>query len=364
MTVRMRGALEIVKQPVGVEVNPGASAVLSVEIAGGRGNETYRWYRVVGKKTEAVPGGVGSLLELKGLQVNQAGQYYVVVSGEKVITSRAVSVVVRRAPEIRTEPVGQVAVLGGRIELKVEALGSEPLVYQWQRDGVSIPGASGKVLSVASARLGDSGIYSVLVSNMVGRVVSKSVAVQVGGAVEIVRQPGAVEVNAGGALSFEVEAKGSGTLTYQWRKDGRNIVGTVGQQAELKAAAVGVGDEGLYDVVVENYATLGGEQLRIGRVVSEGARLTVNRPVVVKRQPVSRGVSVGERVEFEVEAEGSGLQVQWTRLVGTKYEAIAGALGARFAIENTKITDRGTYGVVLSGKVNAVIGGYPAVCDG
>jgi len=50
----------------------------------------------------------------------------------------------------------------------VEANGARPLHYQWQRNGVDLPGKTNAVLQLTSLVPGDAGDYSVIVSNGVG----------------------------------------------------------------------------------------------------------------------------------------------------------------------------------------------------
>jgi hypothetical protein len=64
--------------------------------------------------------------------------------------------------------------------LRVTASGTGPLVYQWARNGVAIPGATGATYAFAKLQLSDSGAYSVVVTNAVGSVTSNAVTVAVG----------------------------------------------------------------------------------------------------------------------------------------------------------------------------------------
>ena len=66
----------------------------------------------------------------------------------------------------------------------------------------------------------------------------------------ITRQPQAQSVTTGATVVFRVEATGTSPLTYQWRKDDRNIAGATNATLVLNTAALG--DEGVYTVVVNN----------------------------------------------------------------------------------------------------------------
>jgi hypothetical protein len=78
----------------------------------------------------------------------------------------------------------------------------------------------------------------------------------VNGGPTIVTQPLTTEVVVGGVASFQVEASGEGTITYQWRKDGQalqNSARVLGALTNvLTITGVIAADEGSYDVVVSN----------------------------------------------------------------------------------------------------------------
>lgn len=58
--------------------------------------------------------------------------------------------------------------LGGRVELKASALGSEPLTFHWQHDGQLIPNVSGASLTIPAAAVSDGGFYQLTSSNRFG----------------------------------------------------------------------------------------------------------------------------------------------------------------------------------------------------
>src|SRR6185503_6017965 len=72
---------------------------------------------------------------------------------------------VRTPPIILDPPHGTTTPLGGMAELCVEAIGSEPLLYQWRRNGANIPGATNVCFVINSAVLSDGASYTVVVAN-------------------------------------------------------------------------------------------------------------------------------------------------------------------------------------------------------
>ncbi len=76
------------------------------------------------------------------------------------------------APTITGQPQGQKAVVGDMVVLTVSATGTAPLSYQWSRDGIPLAGQTSKTLTLTGATPGDSGDYTVTVSNSTGIAVS------------------------------------------------------------------------------------------------------------------------------------------------------------------------------------------------
>jgi hypothetical protein len=79
-------------------------------------------------------------------------------------------------PVIITQPDSVAVTPGTPVTFCVTAMGSQPLLYQWRRNGANIPGATNDCLSLESAEIMDGGSYTVLVANDLG-VVSSDPAV-------------------------------------------------------------------------------------------------------------------------------------------------------------------------------------------
>src|SRR5262249_37306907 len=78
-------------------------------------------------------------------------------------------------------PVSQFATNGTSVQLTAAALGTDPLSYQWQRNGVDLPGATSPALFFASVTPANSGIYRLRVTNRVGMAFSQEALVLVFG---------------------------------------------------------------------------------------------------------------------------------------------------------------------------------------
>ena len=75
-------------------------------------------------------------------------------------------------PEIVAAPVSQAIMTGAAVTLSVQADGASDLAYQWQHDGVDIPGATGSSFSIPSVQAFHAGSYSVVVSDAWGSTAS------------------------------------------------------------------------------------------------------------------------------------------------------------------------------------------------
>jgi hypothetical protein len=69
-------------------------------------------------------------------------------------------------PQSATVNVGQAA------QLSVTAAGAGPLSYQWQKDGIDLPGAASATLTLNNVQLSDAGNYGVVVGNPYGSIAS------------------------------------------------------------------------------------------------------------------------------------------------------------------------------------------------
>lgn len=188
--------------------------------------------------------------------------------------------------------------------------GTQPMQYQWRRNGQPIDGAVSSVLFVGPALATDDGaVFSVTATNVAGTVTSTGATLSVSTtpiAPAILLQPRPLTVNAGDTAVFAVSATGSNPLAYQWRRNGIDIAGAT--QPVLSLTAGDTDNGALYSVVVRNAA---------GTVTSGAAQLTVvssTSPPVIVAGPVGRVASVGDSVTFSVAATGSGpLSYRWQR---------------------------------------------------
>ncbi len=235
----------IVAQPQQLILNPGQTGTLTVT-ATGTPPLSYEWRR------DSVPL-AGS--NNASLTTGTSGAYSVIVSnafGSAI--SSAATVLISATPipvTIDTQPVSLVVNAGQPALFSVNAFGSAPLTFEWQKNSVAIPGANGPTLTIAGATTADAGIYSVVVRNATTSSVSQPVTLTVNAPPAILVHPAGVIVNTGQGAQFSVAAASStGAPTYQWLRNGAPIAGATG--ATLTFSAVTVADLGTYTVRVAN----------------------------------------------------------------------------------------------------------------
>ena len=168
------------------------------------------------------------------------------------------------APVVTSRPENQDVALGSSLLLEVSAKGTEPLLYQWQKDGIELPGKTEEVLVIDPVQLTDQGEYTVVVRNELGVGTSKPFTVSVLEAPVVSQQPTGQTVGAGSDVTFTISATGTEPLTYQWLKNGVVLSGET--NPTLSLTDVQVADSGSFQVIVGNL---------VGSVTSEGANLEV-----------------------------------------------------------------------------------------
>jgi hypothetical protein len=249
----------ITSTPVSLTVNPattitvnpsaqgaclGGNATFTVTAAG-TGTLTYQWR----KGTVNIPGATSSSYTITGVTASSAANYDVIVTGGcGTATSNPVPLTINPATAITTQPAAQTRCVGGSATFTVAATGSGTLTYQWRKGGTNIAGATSSSYTITGLVAGDAANYDVIVTGICGSVTSTAVALTINPATVITTQPLAQTICALNQASFTVAATGTGTLTYQWRKNGVNIAGATNTTYTIASAATG--DAGNYDVVI------------------------------------------------------------------------------------------------------------------
>ncbi len=82
-------------------------------------------------------------------------------------------------PVIVRQPQSQEILAGSTASFSVEASGTEPLQYQWRFNGQNLAGAKSPTLSLTNVQTANAGLYSVVVSNTAGMIISSNALLSV-----------------------------------------------------------------------------------------------------------------------------------------------------------------------------------------
>lgn len=171
-----------------------------------------------------------------------------------------------KAPFFTSYPSSQSAVEQSNVSFSgiVDGYPKE-FTYQWYKDNNIIPNATGNTYSIDNVSNANTGTYLLSVSNSQGTVSGSAfLSVVPISAPVITAQPFDIAINSGYFGQMYVVANGVPTPSYQWRKDGVDVVS--GIYSSLVFTNVQPESSGIYDVVVSNKG---------GSVISSGAMLTV-----------------------------------------------------------------------------------------
>jgi hypothetical protein len=291
---------QIVRDPASLVVIPGESPSLFVS-ASGAGPLSYQWF----KDGEPLDGENASELRLPPVSMESDGRYSVSVSNAAgSVFSQTAKVTVLSPVVITTQPTDARVLLKARASLSVEVSdASLPVSYQWRKGGIPISAATSKTFTIASAQNSDSGEYDVVITNDAGSVTSAQALIIIDSAMSARPLPEKLAVNQGSGTSISVTPIGAGPFTYQWRKNGQNVVGATEDVLVFEFASVT--DSGSYDVVISNPSS---------SVTSSKTELKVEARINITKQPESVIAAVNDSVSLSVQATASGaLSYQWRR---------------------------------------------------
>jgi len=327
-------------QPQSIAVAAGSEALFAVNAAGTEAL-SYQWFR----GGNAITAANSPQLRIGAASAADAGDYTVRVSntaGSVVSQTATLSITAVQspvAPSIVTQPAALTVTEGNGATFGVGATGSAPLNFQWQRNGVDIPGATAPTITLPAVDAGQSGTYALRVSNAAGTALSQAAMLTVLAAAgaptapSIVTQPSGVVVAPGMSATLAVSATGTGPFSYQWQRDGQPLAGQTGPVLTLASASFL--DAGTYRVQVSN-AT--------GSATSAGAQLLLLGTPVINTPPAAVTATEGQAATFTVAATGNALHYQWLR----NGSAIPGAEAASYTTPALVRADSGAvYGVIV-----------------
>ncbi len=334
-TLTINPATNITTQPATQSVCAGSNATFNVA-ATGAGTLTYQWK----KGGIDIAGATASAYTIVNTTAADVANYTVVVTGTcGSITSSIAALTVNAATSISTQPSNQSSCVGGSVTFNALGAGAG-ISYQWQKNGVPIAGATLANFTISSIVAGDAATYTVVVTGACGTVTSSGALLTITAGTTINTQPANTSACLGGSASFSVSASGSGTLTYQWKKNGVDMPGVIAAGFTLNL--VTAGDVANYSVAITSSC---------GSVTSVSASLSLNATTVITVNPAAQSVCTGGNATFNVTATGTGgLAYQWKK----NNVDISGATAAAFTINGVAATDAADYSVTVTATCGTV----------
>ncbi len=357
----------ILTQPTNVSVVVSNPASFTVT-ASGTATLFYQWL----KNNAPISGATSATLTLAKISATDAANYSVLVTNAAGgVTSGSAILTVQFPPAIVTQPASQFGALGSTITLSVAASGTAPLGYQWFNgtdalaNGGNFSGSASNILTIAALTTNEVGNYFVVVSNVFGSATSASASVSVNASPIITGQPANQFVAVGSNAVLSVIASGTGSLSYQWLKNGvkisnsKTISGATSKSLTLVKVATKA--SGNYTVVVKNI---------YGSATSTVATLSVLKPPSITAAlritphlataPTGGLIRAGTNVTFMITATGSApLSYQWFKdgVVLANGGTVFGATTNTLKISALTTNDSGIYSVVVSNPVGSVTSG-------
>ena len=305
-------------------------------LVGGSPTLRYQWI----KDGMDLPGATSPRLNLNGIP-STAGQYELRVTNDfGAETSSTTTVVVDARLRITQHPTGGSFTRGDAVSMNVVTEGDEPITYQWQFNGVDIPGATARVFQIPSATWFNNGSYRVIIQNRVSKVTSKSATLRISSRPEFVLEPSNAKAARGGTHAFVSQAVGTPRIRYQWFKDGAPLPGATSSRLALRN--LDTVNEGDYHVVATN---------DLGFLASATVSLVVEDAPRIVTQPLAAFFPVGGSIVADVQTSGAPLlRYQWQR----NRRDLIGQTSANLNLPGALTTNSGKFRVLVYNDVGRV----------
>jgi hypothetical protein len=313
-----------------------ATATFMVE-ATGAPPLSYQWRR----NGLALPGATNPILVLEDLKHRDAGQYSVLVMNPAgAVASATASLAVLIPPSITLQPQTQLVNPGASVTFTVAATGVGTLRYQWQFNGVDIPGATSATFTTNNVQLANEGDYRALVSDDIATGVSAVARLTVRVPPVILFTSGGKTNVVGSTITLSVNASGSVPMAFRWLKGSIGVVTNVLYTTSSTFTIVNArtNDSAQYRVVLTNSGNM-------NPVINATFQVRVVAPPVITSQPSGLSVNPGTNVTFSVGVAGTPpYQYQW-RFQGSD---LLNATNATLSLTNVQVANHGAYQVVIT----------------
>jgi formylglycine-generating enzyme required for sulfatase activity len=312
--------------------NPNANVTLTAAYVSGLQPFTYRWR----KNGTIISGATGSTYTIASAKQSDEASYDCVITNSfGSFTTSATVLTVNDPVVIVTPPLAQAANAGQQVTLRVNVTGTEPISFQWRKNGVPLSDQNAPQL-VLEVDANSTGFYDVVVTNPLGSIYTLPALLTALVPPVLTSQPSSQDyqnLSVGSTAFFSVTADGP-NLTYQWRRNGSNLSGQTSSM--LMLSNIQNANEGVYDVLVKN---------SFGAVLSDPVWLSLLKPLSITEPPQDVTASPGDTASFAVAATGQGtLTYQWNK----DGKPIKGAKSSTLNVPVADPTAAGAYTVTVA----------------
>ncbi|MCF8254483.1 MAG: gliding motility-associated C-terminal domain-containing protein [Bacteroidia bacterium] len=299
------------------------------------GASSFQWYH----NGVILPGEIKDTLFINSVMDADTGNYFVSIKGNcDSLLTKEVYIAYKPKPVISFEPISMQKCEGSSGNFVTGVVSDFPIIYQWIKDGVELPGRNIDSLNLDTIQLSDTGYYQVRVISGCDTLYSDSATLSVIRNTQIVLEPITNNRCFGDQFSFTVEATGSDSLSYQWYKNGMPLFGEVADS--LLIFSTQFSDTGNYYVSVYGAC---------GHVSSDTVKLNMNTPLQFTQQPNSSIVCLYS--DWTVYANGTGFNTyQWYKNNGI----LAGKTADSLVLANLNYADTGSYFVIGIGACDSL----------
>ncbi len=259
----------IFAQPQSQSVLVGQPVTLSVGVSG-TPYFRYQWVR----NGSDIPGATSSTYTIGSAGLGSAGQYWVNVwSPLGAVSSQPATLNVSNPCEVPTfteQPQSVATCEGLAVSWSAAAVGTLPISYRWQRNGVDIPGANTGTLNVQSVTQATAGEYTCIATGPCGSTTSAVAQLLVRTAPVVLSQPQSQSAPTGGSAVLFMQIAADQTAAFRWSlngvelSDGPRVSGAT--TPSLSLSNLGLDGEGTYTCAVT---------VACGSVVSQRAVLSL-----------------------------------------------------------------------------------------
>jgi hypothetical protein len=303
----------------------------------------YQW-RVNGTN---LPGATNQTLTLTNVQFGQSGRYTLLAYNAAAAAASSNALLTVNVPAaILVPPVSVLTNAGSNVTFTVTASGTEPLLYQWQREGTNLDGATTASLALTNVQPSAAGIYTVRVSNAYGSTSSPPAVLSVLYGPIPLQGPQSQTVAAGSTVTLTATADGTWPITYRWRRNAGYYPATYAPTNSSQTTLV------LTNVQFTNLMA-GAYYVQLSNVNSKSVSIySPTGYVTIVRPPTNQVVAAGAGVAFGVSVTSKPpVTLQW-QMNGAN---LRGATNDTLYLTNVGSLEAGAYAVVVTVLTNVPI---------